>query len=368
MSNKKTDILFLCPLTGIGGIVSWGLQYLNNPLDEEFKLCPINIAPSKDFTLFHRYDRLLYGIIAFFRTLLELRSFFRKNPQIRLMHIATSGGLGVYRDYWLGRYCKTNGLKSILHCHFGTIKALYDNKSRKARYFRKVLHLYDQIWVLDRQSAVYLSSKVELKNKIFLTPNSIEVPETCDFRPKCYKRIGYVGNLLSSKGIFELLEAVLQLNNGTELVFVGEGTKDVKDRIKAFAKDKYGKSIRFLGRLPNEEAVRFIDSIDILALPTYYWGEAFPISILEAMSRGKLVISCPRAAIPDMLTSTDGTLCGILVQERSPQAIVDAIKWCQTHSREADEMCRKAYEKVKNKYRQEVVYDLYKTNYKLALQ
>ena len=67
----------------------------------------------------------------------------------------------------------------------------------------------------------------------------------------------------------------------------------------------------------------------MIALPTYYPSEAFPISILEAMSRGKMVISCPRAAIKDMLTAVDGKPCGILVREKSVDDIVDAIKWCQ---------------------------------------
>ena len=107
--------------------------------------------------------------------------------------------------------------------------------------------------------------------------------------------------------------------------------------------------------------------VDIVALPTYYPWEAFPISIIEAMSLTKMVISCPRAAIPDMLTDLDGNPCGILVPEKSVDGIVDAIMWCQTHKKEADKMCQKAYEKVYNCYRKEVVYKLYRENYRRLL-
>jgi len=101
----------------------------------------------------------------------------------------------------------------------------------------------------------------------------------------------------------------------------------------------------------------------MIALPTYFPSEAFPISIIEAMSRGKMVISCPRAAIKDMLTAVDGTPCGILVREKSVDDIVDAIKWCQENTEEADKMCKKAYEKVYTCYRTEVIYKLYKSLY-----
>ena len=117
-----------------------------------------------------------------------------------------------------------------------------------------------------------------------------------------------------------------------------------------------------------EEAVKLMENFDIIALPTYYEGEAFPISILEAMSKGKLVISCPRAAIPDMLTSLDGEKCGILVSEKSYKEIAEAILWAQTHRLEADEMCKKAYKKVYECYREDVVYALYLNLYRMVLQ
>ena len=76
-----------------------------------------------------------------------------------------------------------------------------------------------------------------------------------------------------------------------------------------------------------------------------------------------MVISCPRAAVKDMLTDLEGKPCGMLVAPKSADAIVEAIEWLQSHKNEADEMCKKAYEKVYTCYRKEVVYDLYRTHY-----
>lgn len=54
----------------------------------------------------------------------------------------------------------------------------------------------------------------------------------------------------------------------------------------------------------------------------------------------------------------------MFVREKSVDDIVKAIKWCQENSKDADTMCRKAYEKVKTCYDTSVIYDLYRSLYK----
>ena len=115
--------------------------------------------------------------------------------------------------------------------------------------------------------------------------------------------------------------------------------------------------------MPNEKVIEFLDAVDMIALPTYYPWEAFPISILEAMSQGKIVITTRRAAIGDMLTGLDGQPCGCFVREKSVDDIADAIKWCMDNPSLADEMCKSAYEKVYKCYRMEVVYGIYRKHY-----
>ena len=358
------DILLLCPMQGNGGIASWTKKFIASFPDNEYRLYPVNIAPDKDFTKFSGFDRLRYGITAFLHIRREVKDILKENPQIHLMHITSGGGFGIVRDYYLAKMLSERHCKCILHCRFGNITETIADGGWKGCYFRKAVDIYDQIWVLDQRSANCLRSNPIWKDKVFLTPNSIEVPCECNLQPKTYKRVGFVGNIVPTKGIFELTEAVANMYD-TELFIAGQGLEQDIQKIKSIAGDKLNRNIHLLGRLPNEEAVKLIETLDIICLPTYYGGEAFPISILEAMSRGKLVISCPRAAIPDMLTGVDGSKCGLLVPDHDAKAIADAIKWCQEHPREADDMCRKAYEKVSTCYRKEVVYNIYRKNYKL---
>ena len=149
---------------------------------------------------------------------------------------------------------------------------------------------------------------------------------------------------------------------------LGQIEQTSQKRMKEIIGNDMGNRIKWYGRLNNDEAIAFMDKIDILALPTYMGAEAFPISILEAMSLGKLVISTKRAAIPDILTALDGSPCGILVKERSVEDIANAIDWCITNNSIADSICIKAYEKVYHCYRTDIVYNSYLENYKELLR
>lgn len=280
-----------------------------------------------------------------------------------LMHTTTSGNIGTLRDYMLVRICHKNKIKCIMHCRYGCITEDFSAKGFWGDLLRKTMHKYDNVWVLDKRSEKALNEDPLMRGKVFLTPNSIEVPDECDLSPKEYNKIAFVGNLIPSKGLFELIHAVADFDLKASLIIAGPGGADIVKKMENISGDKWNSQIKYVGKLKNEDAVRLIKTVDFIVLASYYPSEAFPISIIEAMSNGKLVIATRRAAIPDMLTDIDGKPCGCLVREKSIEDIVNAIRWCQEHSMEADKMCEKAYEKVKACYRTDVVYELYRSLY-----
>ena len=363
--KEKKNVLLLAPLTGNGGIQSWTKKYINTFSDDTFHLVPVGVSKrrslAKKADLFHR---IVDGLMDMIEVRNEVKRVIKAN-RIAILHTTTSGDLGSLRDIVIARLCHRHGVKTIMHCRYGCIPEDYKRRDMIGRLLRRSTALFDHIWVLDQRTYNYLRTIDSLKNKVFLTPNSIEVKDDVDDSPKDYKRIAFVGNLIPSKGLFELTEAAIKCD--VILDIIGPGSDEVNKRICSIAGDQLEKKVFIHGKLPNTEAVRFMHDVDIIALPTYYPWEAFPISILEAMSLTKMVISCPRAAVPDMLTGLDGQPCGMLVPEKSVQGIIDAINWCQTHKNIADQMCRKAYEKVYSCYRMDVVYDIYRRNYKLLL-
>lgn len=355
-----TRILGLFPLEGNGGIASWSQKYLSTFSCDEYEIIPIDISRRKGRRPDKLWNRLLYGILSLKDIIRNVKKALI-NDGINIVHATTSGSYGSYRDYLIGRLCEKYDVKCILHCHYGCITEDIQSKSLVGYLLKLTLKKYDQIWVLDTRSYNTLNNIPGLDGKIRLTPNSIDVNENIDQNKKKFSRMAFIGNLIPSKGIYEVVKAAVSCD--IQLDIVGPASEPMLTRIKHLSGDKLNKSIFIHGRLPNNEAVIFMKDVDIVILPTYYPSEAFPISILEAMSLTKMVISCPRAAIPDMLKDHEGNLCGILVKPRSVADIVRAVNWCQQHINEANKICQDAYRKVYSAYRKEIVYELYKKCY-----
>lgn len=357
-----SKILLIAPFKGNGGIASWANSYVKSFAEPSLELLPLEQNPLND--VFDSWLGWFFLRMKMLRVLLAGMDDVVRTNQINLVHTTTSGGWGVVRDYFVARKAKRYGVKTILHCHYGCIPQLMQKGGPMAWLLLKCLRLYDQVWVLDSLSVAALSKVDTLKNKVFLTPNPICIAGSCNVFPERFTKFAYVGNLLETKGIFYLVEAFTTLDdNRLQLHIIGPGSDDVLARIRSIAKGKLDRQIFLYGRLPNEQAVEIIRSMDAVVLPTYFRYEAFPISILEAMSLGKLVITCPRAAIPDMLTAQDGAFCGIFVQEKSIDDIREAILKCQREPQKMTHMCRMAYKKVCVSYRSEVVFSIYKANY-----
>lgn len=362
-------VLFVTPTNGNGGIQSWAKNYLKSCDGCELKHLQISVRRSRATTDPKiPIKRIVDGFMDMFDMFKNLRHELKLDKSIDLIHYTTSGSFSTIRDYFTAKIVHRYGVKIIMHCHYGCIPQDYNGSGFWGWLLRKTLPLYDQIWVLDSKSFATLSANPLLKDRIKLAPNFLDVPDLQECKPKEYKNVAYVGNLDPLKGIFELVEAVRLINNDTRLTIVGPGKPDVMEVIKEIAGEKFGKQIISTGKLPNEEAVELICKMDIIALPTYFPAEAFPISILEAMSRGKLVISTTRAAIPDMLTDIDGNCCGKLIPEHSSIDIISAILWCQSNKKEADRMCQKAYEKVKTAYSTKTILQLYHSFYQELLR
>lgn len=362
------NVILLSPDKSNGGITSWTKKFIASFPNEEFNIVHISqevkAKPSGDRNML---NRIITGGSELLRVLPSIKKSI-KNSNIDILHTTTSGFLGSIRDYLVGRLCKRMSVPCIIHFRIGCLPLMREKDNGWWKLMFMAMKQYDQIWVLDRKTHKSLSEIEELRGKVFLTPNSIEVQPIAELVPKEYKKYMFIANVLPEKGIFELVEAFGKVKHkDTELHILGPATEVVLLRIQEIAGSLWGNRILYHGKLPNEEAVNMLTSMDSMILPTYYWGEAFPISILEALSKGKLVISCPRAAISDMLTAMDGTRCGILVDERSVDQLSNAIDWVSEHKNEADLICKKGYEKVYNSYRTDVIYEMYRSNYRRLL-
>ena len=356
-------VILLTPLSGNGGIASWSRKYIKTFQQDEYQIIPVDRSvKGRRFDDNRIWSRFYAGIKEMIQIRTKVKAEICKQ-KIDILHTTTSGSFGTFRDYIISGICQQAGIQSVMHCHYGCISEDVQN-GLFGWFLRKTMRRFSQIWVLDNRSLNTLKSINGLENKVYLTPNSIEVKSGLCFAPKKYRHVAFIANLVPTKGLYELVEAVVKLNRDElRLSIIGKGAEEVVARVKELAGDRLNKTIFLLGQMPNEKVIEFLDAVDMIALPTYYPWEAFPISILEAMSQGKIVISTRRAAIGDMLTGLDGQPCGCFVGEKSVDDIVNAIKWCMDNPTLADEMCKSAYEKVYKCYRMEVVYGIYRKHY-----
>ena len=364
---KMRNILFVAPEHNVGGILSWSRTFRNRFPRYGYTLYSVNNAPvrAKKVSI---YGRVITGFSALFRIRRDVKHILL-NTRIDIMHMTTSGSIGALRDWCIGRICREKKVKTILHCHYGCITQIMKKKVFIRLLTVQSMKQYDQIWVLDKKSYATLQGIKIFNRRVKLTPNGIEIDDSyVDIAPKKYTNVAFVGNMLPSKGVSELVSAMRFVNTNVRLHLVGGGDNNFIEQLKALEASLWDNRIKYYGALTNREAIDFMKKMDIIALPTYYESEAFPISVLEAMSLGKMVISTRRAAIPDMLVADDGTQCGCLIEEKNVNQLADAINWCYDHPKEADKICENAYKKACGSYKLDVVYAVYQNNYKELLE
>ncbi|MBL85410.1 MAG: hypothetical protein CMO82_01985 [Winogradskyella sp.] len=136
-------------------------------------------------------------------------------------------------------------------------------------------------------------------------------------------KIIFLSNLMEEKGIFDLLEALLILeknNINYEAKIAGNIDAKHKERV-----DKYFNELsntKYLGVVYGKNKKDLLEWGNVFILPTYYIMEGQPISILEGMASGNLIVTTKHAGIPDIFTESEN---GFYVEKRNPQSIANTL-------------------------------------------
>ena len=141
--------------------------------------------------------------------------------------------------------------------------------------------------------------------------------------------ITYMSNIMSSKGIFYLLDAVDEMvKNGLDihLNIAGAPVPDNEmsyDDVKHNFLSRIDNSdyISYLGVVKGQEKVSLLKNTNVFVLPSHYPTEAQPITIIEALAAGCYIVSTHHNYLPGMLEPTISSLVPI----RSSNAIYDVI-------------------------------------------
>jgi glycosyltransferase involved in cell wall biosynthesis len=108
----------------------------------------------------------------------------------------------------------------------------------------------------------------------------------------------FLARMVKEKGLYESLEAFRLLRSrmgNVHLVMAGDGP-DLHNA-KEYSKSSGLAEIEFVGHIQGPAKIETFLRAHIYLLPTY--GEGMPISVLEAMSMGLPVITCPVGGLKD---------------------------------------------------------------------
>lgn len=250
----------------------------------------------------------------------------RQRPDI--VHLNTSLDQKAYwRDLVYLLVARLAGRKVLNQVHGGALPQDFFSNSRFLT------------WVLRRtlvaSHAVSVLSSEELKAyrifdphiNVHLIPNAIEVDDLIDVprNVNCDNplRLVYVGRLVETKGLFEIVEALRLLKSRSvpfSMRIAGGGPDDTVLR-KAVANAGLEREVSFLGPVFGEAKQRLWLESDLFVFPTWH-KEGLPYAILEAMAAGCVSITCPVAAIPDVMQEG---VHGLFVPPKTPLALADAL-------------------------------------------
>lgn len=138
-------------------------------------------------------------------------------------------------------------------------------------------------------------------------------------------RIVTVARLNPVKGHRYALAAVRSLRDaGVDVHYVIVGGGDHRVELEAnVAELGIESQVTFAGTLGEEAVTAELLRADAFVLPSVGQGEAWPVSVMEAMACGLPVVATIIGATPEMITPD---VDGILVEQHDPKAIAEALR------------------------------------------
>lgn len=112
-------------------------------------------------------------------------------------------------------------------------------------------------------------------------------------------RLIYVGNLIASKGVHELLAALQGSDDALSLTIVGDGPARAQLQQQA-TELGLASQIRFAGTVAPAAVASLLAEHDVLVLPSH--AEGRPNAVVEAMAAGRAVVASDLPGIAELIT------------------------------------------------------------------
>jgi glycosyltransferase involved in cell wall biosynthesis len=264
---------------------------------------------SKNIQPFHfiptlAYKNKFYELFFFAKSLITLIFRLITNRRIRVVHIHGAKDGSILRKFFICFIAKKIfGKKIIFHIHAGGFDEYYKNGGKFYKFIcRFLVNNSSALVVLSERWNDFFEQNFKIK-KLIVIKNPVEHHPAVELQPSASGIVTFLflGRIADHKGIFDLVDLVVKeqaLMRGKCRFLIG-GNHEV-DRLKKSIEDGGISDLaEYIGWVQDEEKHKAFSICDYFILPTY--EEGMPMTILEAFSYGKPVISTPVGSIPEVV-------------------------------------------------------------------
>lgn len=172
---------------------------------------------------------------------------------------------------------------------------------------------------------MFFWNEIKFKNVVVLN-NAVDTKEFKNIninRNQKVNKLLFLGRLGKRKGTYDLIYAIKALKDMGVLVkciFAGDGEIE---KAKMLA-EELGvlNQLEFTGWIDTKKKMKLLKSIEVIVLPSY--NEGLPMTILEGMASGKIIISTTVGAIPEVIIEEEN---GFLIEPGDIKKLAEVIKY-----------------------------------------
>lgn len=312
---------------GVGGI-SGQVEELYNHLK----------ADGVEVSIFSTKGSILRRILLFFQLLHNSRAY-------DVLHIHGCSSWGMLPIVY-GIICGKIWHKRIVVTYHGGGAAEYFN--RYARFARRWLMRADERIVL---SGFLLNVFEQYHIPCIVIPNIVSFTTTNTLRKVADSLVRFISvrhlrDLYNIPCILHAFENVHQLYPNATLTILGQGP--LRPALEQWVREHgLSQCVTFMGQVPNTEIPHYLSQSDIMLSAPHI--DNMPVSVLEAMNAGVLVISSRVGGVPYIM---DENRTGLFFTDDNSNELAEKMIWVIEHPNEVQQMIDAAQTEVQ-KYKWE---------------
>ncbi len=302
----------------------------------------------------HKEGHFLVKILYSTKAWLSFLSLLLKQ-KVSFVHIHSAMRGSFWRKTLFSKTAHLFGVSTIIHLHGSEMESFYYGlNSLSKRVVKWSLETSKTVIVLSESWRIFVL-KIAPEANVVVVNNYVRPPVRVEYEPQESRfNVLFLGVLGHRKGIYDLIHAwagLIQEVPYAKLLVGGNGEIDKAQELA----NELGlqNSIEFLGWVTGEHKLKLINDADVFVLPSY--NEGLPMSVLEAMSWQRAVITTSVGGIPELIKHGDD---GFIIEPGDRSGLLQHLKKLAIEPQLRVSLGNSARKKIISKFSQDAVLPL----------